>query len=281
MLILDSTTDTIRIRLSVATTSSPVTFYGSYRTTNSSSILPKNSYGTITSGSTDIIPAPASGEQNIVDYISAHNGDTVAATVFISLFDGTSQLTLFTTTLGPGEKLEYVEGQGFKVFTNAGSVKTSVNQGTSPVGSNTNQVILSADVVNSNVVANTLADVTGLSFPVLTGNVYSFRFVIFYSSANAATGSRWTINGPAFSQLGYTSDYALTATSRTTNNATAYQIPVAANATSATTTGNVAVIVGFIKPSADGTVVAQFASETSLVAITALAGSLVDYKQVI
>jgi hypothetical protein len=134
-------------------------------------------------------------------------------------------------------------------------------------------------VTNNNAVANTIADVTGLSFPVIAGNRYAFRFVIDYTAAATTTGSRWTLNGPAFTRLAYSSQYSLTATSSTFNEAVAYAIPAASSASSANTTGNVAIIEGFIQPSANGDVIARFASEIASSAIVAKVGSYVDYAQ--
>lgn len=141
-------------------------------------------------------------------------------------------------------------------------------------------VVLASDVVNNNASANTIADVTGLSFAVTTGNTYWFRFVIAYTSAATTTGSRWSISGPASpTLLNYHSIYTLAATTITTNNATAYDIPAASSATSLTA-GNIAVIEGIIKPSGNGTVIARFASEITSSAITAKAGSVLFWQQV-
>jgi hypothetical protein len=138
---------------------------------------------------------------------------------------------------------------------------------------------MTSDVINTNATANTIADVTGLSFPVTAGSTYWFRFTIPYTSAATATGSRWSINGPALTSLAYTSHYALTTTTQTQNyGLSAYNLPAASNATSAATTGNVAIIEGVITPSVSGTVIARFASELSGSAITAKAGATVQYK---
>lgn len=141
------------------------------------------------------------------------------------------------------------------------------------------RVVLGADVTNNNGTANTLADVTGLSFPVLSGVTYKFRFFIVYTAATTTTGSRWTLNGPAATSLVYRSQYTLTATSVTNNEGmTAYGTPSGANATSLTA-GNVAVIEGVIIPSAAGSVIARFASEVAISAIVAKAGlSFVEYE---
>lgn len=165
-----------------------------------------------------------------------------------------------------------------------GDLPTGTTGSTVAVGNHTHAgssyrtlVTLGSDVVNNNAIANTIADVTGLSFPVTNGTITRFVFTIIYNAAATATGSRWSINGPAFTLLGYSSRYSLTATSQTTNYANAYNIPAASNATSANTTGNIAIIEGIINPSANGTVIARFASEVLNSAITAKAGSTVEY----
>jgi len=141
---------------------------------------------------------------------------------------------------------------------------------------------LQSDVTNANASANTVADVTGLSFPVTAGRTYRFRFLIDYTSAATTTGSRWSINGPsAPTRLSYRSQYSLTTTSDTINTGLdTYDLPAASNATSAATTANVAIVEGYITPSIDGTVAARFASEVTVSAIVAKAGSAVDYHEV-
>ncbi len=136
-----------------------------------------------------------------------------------------------------------------------------------------------ANVVNSNAVANTLADITGLSFAVVAGNRYRFVIHIPYEAATT-TGARFTINGPAATKLSYRSEYSLTATTTTTNaGLAAYNLPAGANATSmASGTGNFAIIDGFIEPSANGTVIARFASEVASSAVTVLAGASVQFS---
>ena len=146
-------------------------------------------------------------------------------------------------------------------------------------GAGASRVWLPGDVVNNNAVANSIADVTGLSFPVVAGTKYSFKFFIVYSSAATTTGSRWSINGPATTFVHYRSQYPTTATAITNNAALAgYNLPAASNASSLTT-NNIAIIEGIIQPSANGTVIARFASEITASAITAIGGkSYVEYS---
>ena len=167
------------------------------------------------------------------------------------------------------------------MYATSGAVKQSINQGNSAVTSSTSLVTLGSDITNNNAVANTIQDVTGLSFPVVAGNRYKFRFVIQYTSAATTTGSRWTINGPGITSLRYRSQYSLTTTSRTFNEGlSAYDTPAASNATSAATGSNIAIIEGIIVPSANGNVIARFASEVSSSSIVALTGSYVEYQQI-
>lgn len=140
---------------------------------------------------------------------------------------------------------------------------------------------ITADVTNNNATANTLQDVTGLSFPVTSGQRYWFRFQIRYTAAATTTGSRWSINGPAVTELMYDSEYSLTATTKTSNFLlTSYNLPAASNATSASTGANRAIIEGYILPSANGNVIARFASEVANSAIVAKRGSMVQWMAV-
>lgn len=149
---------------------------------------------------------------------------------------------------------------------------------TGPVGVGL-RVTLASDVINNNAVANTIADVTGLSFPVVVNIRYKFRFHIVYTAAATTTGSRWSINGPSTTELAYRSSYTLTAASRTFNEGLgAYNLPAASSASSIAA-NNTAVIEGVIRPSASGNVIARFASEILSSAITAKAGmSFVEYE---
>ena len=157
---------------------------------------------------------------------------------------------------------------------------TTLNIPNYATGGGMTRVFLPSDVINNNAVANTIADVTALSFAVTANTTYQFRFVIVYSSAATTTGSRWSINGPAATHMSYTSQYPTTATAITNNAALAgYNLPAASNASSLTT-NNRCIIEGEIRPSADGTVIARFASEISASAITAIASgrSYVEYQ---
>lgn len=222
--------------------------------------------------------APSSPNVRGVDLFTIYNNDTANAVVTVVVTKSGTDYKKWKITLVPGDTFNFTKLQGAFVTDSNGSIKKTNVLGNSPVSSNLQMTVLGSDVINNNATADTLADVTGLSFAVLAGHRYRFRFNIFYTSAATTTGSRWSISGPGSpTTLNYRSVYSLAGTTVTTNNASAYDTPAASNATSLAA-GNVAEIFGFIVPSSDGTVIARFASEISSSAITALAGSFVEYQ---
>lgn len=284
MIILSTTTDEIHCVLSSAVTTNQLQFMTAWRDRTSTTFVAGRTVG-LTNNTTQVTlaAAPASSTQRIIDYLSIYNNDTANATVQIHFDANGSEYILFKCTLAAGEKLEYAEGNGFQVIANSGAVKQSLNQGNNtPGGSSLTAVVLGADVTNNNAVANTIQDVTGLSFSVTAGKMYYFKFIIYYTAAATTTGSRWGVNCTAglATNLSMTSEYSLTTTT-TTRNALiqAFDSPAASNASSATTTNNMAVMEGYFMPTATGTFIARFASEVLSSAITAKAGSVVYYQQ--
>lgn len=288
MITLTNTTHILELTTGSATNVDVFISYADHTTTGAT--LGDQQTLITTATTTTILAAPAASTQRQVKCISINNTSASSNAVTVKKDISTTEYDLFgPVTLGANERLEYLDGQGWKVFANSGAIKTSLNQGNNATSSSLSTVVLSADVTNNNAVANTIADVTGLSFPVTSGSTYWYRFVIMYTAAATATGSRWTINGPSNSLLGFTVSTPLTSTTNSSDSTSqthsgAYDVPATANATSATATAgqaNVVSIEGFVTPSADGTVIARFASEVANSAIIAKAGSCVFYQQVI
>lgn len=280
MLILSSETDAVEVVLAGARTTNdcPITAY--YRDITTTTFVPGRSLLN-TNGTTpvDAVTGPASSTQRVVDFLSVYNEDTASVTATLRFSDNGTTYTIATVTLGVGERLEYSNDRGVRVYSNNGAEKIASVAGSNPAASGIQQVVLGGDVTNNNAVANTIADVTGLSFAVVTGT-YWFRFVIDYTSAATTTGSRWSVSGPTISRLVYESRYTLTATTQTLNILTAYDSPAASNASSLTA-GNVATIEGYATFTASGTLTARFASEVANSAIVAKAGSQVQYVKVL
>ena len=281
MIILTTTTDALQVKLNGAITTNELPIIAMYRDMSDSEFTAGRSLNT-TNGATDVsfVPAPGASIQRIIDFICITNTDTVSHVVTIKYDANGTEYTLKELSLGVGESIEYNNDYGWKVYGNNGAVKTSLNQGTSPANSTLNVVIQPTDVVNNNAVANTIQDVTGLSFPVVAGNRYYFKFVIDFTSAINTTGSRWAVSGPSLTRLTMVSNYTLAATTQTLNSGVAaYDTPAASNATSIVA-GNIAIMEGYIQCSASGNVIARFASEISGSAITAKAGSMVQWLQI-
>lgn len=244
-----------------------------------------------TATTTTILAAPAASTQRQVKYISINNTSASSNTVTVKKDISATEYDIFgPVTLGQNERLEFLDGRGWQVFTNTGAIKNSINQGSAAISSSLSSVVLASDVINNNATLNTIANVTGLSFAVTSGNTYWFRFVIWYTAAATTTGSRWAISGPTTTLLGYKTNIGLSAAGTsgtdvmTDVNQGAYDTPAASNATSPTATAgqaNIAIIEGLITPSANGDVIARFASEIANSAITAKAGSTVFYQQVV
>ena len=284
MIILSETTDKLDLVLDGAITTNQLPCMTSWRDRTSTTFIAGRSLKN-TNNTTDIAIAsgPGTSTQRIIDFISVYNNDTANATVTIKFDANGTEYIIFKATLAPTERIEYQEGIGFKVFASTGAVKQSINQGANaPLTNALSTVILASDVTNNNATANTIANVTGLSFPVTANKKYYFKFIIYYTAAATTTGSRWCVSCDAgtAANLSMISEYSLTATTSTRNaNVQGFDLPAGCNATSASTTNNMAIMEGYFTPTADGTFTARFASEVLSSAIVAKAGSVCYYQQ--
>lgn len=276
MIVLSATNTKLEVAASVGS----VDCIASWRDVTTSGYAPGSSVATATAGTVDLVVAPAASTQRLIDYVSVYNKGTTRATVALQVDVGGTDRVLISKFLSVGERLEYVRGKGFRVLSASGVEQAGYLTGsTAPKGSRQVE-ILTADV-QCPAGANTFGDVTGLSFAVGIDDVYWFRFSIQYSANATTTGSKWSINGPAaFSEYVYYSKYSLTSTTETTNYALqAYDSPASCNATSPSTTSNLAIIEGIFRFGDVGSVIARMASEVAGAGnITALKGSMVQYQ---
>ena len=282
MIILEST-DKLQVKLAGAVLTSQAECYAAFRDTTVDSISP-GSTASITNNTAvvDLIGSPASSTQRVVDYISVYNADSTTITVTVQVDISGTDYTLIESTLFSGEKLEYQEGVGFRSLGSAGDLKQSNEAGYNNI-TGIDSVVLSADVTNANVVANTIADITGLSFSVTSGNTYWFRFIIPYVVNNSGNGSRFSVNGPTASALYYSSSYSTnTGAFQLNEGLSSYNLPAAANLTS-TVAANTAIVEGIATLSSSGSIAGRFAGEGAgpTFSLTAKAGAVVYYKQLI
>jgi len=282
MILLTSTGDLLRV---VTSNASALDVHASYVDLSGTTITPGRTNTAIASvTTTTVVPSPAASTQRTVKTLSCRNKGASQNVVTVLHTDGTTVVEIFEAVLAPDHSLQYHEAAGWWVTDSQGRAVTvtSTNAGV-PVTSGDTIVRLTADVTNNNATANTLQDVTGLSFPMLANKLYEFWFHIVYTAAATTTGSRWTIGlgGIGTTYLNYTSEYSLTNTT-TTRNALLQAVdqPAASNASSATTGNNWALIYGVVQPTADATLIARFASEIASSAIVAKINSFVRYRQI-
>jgi hypothetical protein len=282
MIILSETTDSLQAICGEAHSTDPQCFASWRDRTSTTFVAGRTVINTNGTNAVTMVAAPVSSTQRVIDFLTIYNADNINATVTVRFNANSVLYILFKATLAAGETLVFQEGRGFFILANSGAIKHSINQGNNTIGTALSAVVLGADVINNNAVANTIQDVTGLSFAVTAGNTYYFKFIIPYTAAASTTGSRWTINGPVTpTLLSYMSEYTLTTTSSTRNAMIqVYGSPSASNATSVVAQ-NHALIEGIIKPSDNGTVIARFASEITSSAITAKAGAVCYYQQIL
>lgn len=178
----------------------------------------------------------------------------------------------------------------FSAATGGGGGVTSVTAGSGiDINQSTGNVIITNGIGVAMLTSDQTTNISGLtsindlSFSVISGSTYRFRFVIHYEAFNLSTGSRFTISGAATSILSYRSMYSLGTGTQTLNPAlSAYDSPAIHNLNSSATAGNIAIVEGILRPSENGSVVARFASEASVGSafIRAKEGSYVEYQKI-
>jgi hypothetical protein len=281
MILLTSTSDLLRVTTS---TTANIDVHASYVDLSGTTVTPSRTNTTIsTATTTTVVSSPASSTQRTVKTLFIRNRHaTTTNDITILHTDGTTSVEFIKVSLNAGYTLRYDEGNGFEVLDSFGrSLLNNSDNGSNAAVNALNLVVLGSDVTNNNATANTMADVTGLSFSVTAGEKYWFYANIQYTSAATGTGSRWSMNGPSGTWR-FSSQYSLTATSFTLNTGlSAVDTPAASNATSATTGSNNAWIEGFFECTVTGTVVVRFASEVSSSAIVAKAGSVLQWVRVL
>ena len=281
MIVLSQTNDKIQVILGGAVATNQAQCVACWRdiTATPTYVAGRSVANTNNTSDVDLVASPAASTQRVVDYLSIYNNDTASIVLTVKFDAAGTDYILWKGTLLTGERAEYENGKGWTVVTSSGLIKMQQGNVGSALSS-FNVVTLASDVVNNNAVANTMQDVTGLSFAVSPGEVYWFQFQIWYSAAATTTGSRWSVSGPGSPNMTYMSEYSLAATTSTRNaNFTSFDLPATSNATSGSTTANMAVIEGFVAPASPGNVIARFASEVAASAITAKAGSRLVWQR--
>jgi hypothetical protein len=139
------------------------------------------------------------------------------------------------------------------------------------------QIAFKSTDQSSNVLA--YADIADLSFSVVAGRTYKFRIVCQYDVTNTSTGTRWAVNGPAFTRLLYNVLWSSGAGLQSNTAYNTYDAPTSTLNTNFTTQ-NCAVVEGIVVPSANGTLNARFACELTITSVTCKAGSYIEWEEI-
>lgn len=276
MLILSTTTDKIQVVLSGNVATTQLKCYAAYNDTTTTSITPGRN-ATLTNNTTavDLVSSPPGSTQRLVSYLSVYNSDTANATVTVNVVSTSTSYPVFSSTLMSGDKLEYQQGDGFKIIGSGGSIRMLPSQSGPNLTSNLQYAYVSADLTTN---TTTYIDITGLSFPVKAGKRYYFNFIIPYTSSQTFNGIKFSVNGPTNSYLAYYSVYPSSTTAVTYNNGlSGYDLPSAV--VSNTSLIGIVKLEGIVYATADGTLIGRYAGEAGANNIAAKKGAVVFYSE--
>jgi hypothetical protein len=263
MLLLTVITDKIQIITSAAVS---IDYHTSYLDmSNADPPVVKGSTSGRTNGNvnsagatTDIVPVPGGSTLRNVKAINVRNKDaSTACDVTVQFNQNGTLIELFKTTLAAGATLEYVEGVGFFVVQNVAKLDARLR--------------VANDVDNA---TTSFADITGLTCPVEAGKHYNFEAHIYHIENASTTGARFGINGPAMTAMrvnGF-SVFAGSLTAATFNSLTADVAAVDTSILGVTTSSAatpqvaIAIMSGWINPSASGTFACRSQSEVAVAA---------------
>jgi hypothetical protein len=127
-MLLDTTTDSIEVRLAAAHTTRALQFYASYHNIHSTNFIftPTKNFGS-TNGTTAVtmVPAPTSGRINQLRSCSVYNCDSVDHTVTIQVNSSSNLRTVYSVIIKVGEQIQFTLYEGWKIFNVDGILKTS------------------------------------------------------------------------------------------------------------------------------------------------------------
>ena len=144
------------------------------------------------------------------------------------------------------------------------------------------RVNLASDVVNILTTA-TIVDITGLSFPIVAGKKYNFKFTLIYTGAATTLGLRTSINcNVAATTVRFATQQVSTNTgsgAQIVFNGSAFDA-ISPNAVANLTSG-IAFIEGYIEANNTGTVIGRFSkASNNSGALTIKAGSFIEYTEI-
>jgi hypothetical protein len=216
-----------------------------------------------TATTTDVVAAPAASTLRNVKALNIRNKDASTACDVTVQFDQNATLfELYKTTLAAGATLEYIEGVGFFVIQNVAKLDAKLRVVT--------------DVVNA---TTSFADITGLTVAVENAKHYNFLAHLYHQTNATTTGAQFAVNGPTMTGMIGASVAEITTSVTAAAYASSAAVTARDTAFVVETTGPgavnmLAIISGWINPSAAGTFAMRLASEVAVASgLTVKAGS--------
>lgn len=254
MLLLLATTDTIEIITSAAATVDVVSSVQD-KTTSSGVIASASVRKAITTATTTAacVTAPASGvERNVVEMSIRNKHASLATDVTVHLNANSTLYQIIKVTLNAGETLEYIEGVGWFTIANTAALDR--------------RLVAVSDVTFAT--AATWGDITGLTCPLLSGKNYNFIANLYHINNATTTGSQFGVNigaAPTSLQIATIDTVTASATASVHSaGATATRDTAASVQTTGSAAITMAILSGWIKPSADGIFAVRATSEVTV-----------------
>lgn len=216
----------------------------------------------VTATTTDILAGPAASETRNAKVVNIRNKGAADNTVTVIFDQNGTDFELHKATLKTGEALEYVEGVGWFVL--AATAKLFKN------------LRVTSDYVNA---TTSFSDITGLTCAVESGKHYNFEAHLFHRSDATTSGSQFGINGPAVTLMSLNAIQQITASVTaaaygSSAAVTALETPAVVETTGPGANTFLAILSGYLNPSAAGTFAVRGRSEVAVAAgLTVKAGS--------
>lgn len=259
MLLLVSTSDKVQL---VTDSTATVDVHASYVDFPAPPTPGRKNTAISSATTTDIVAAPGgSVQRNVKTLVIRNKHASTTVTVTVQHTDGTTTAQLHQEVLAPGEALLFVDGVGFE------SVGPSYSR----------DAIRYVTSDSTHATAATFADVTGLTFAVLSGKKYAIDAHLIHQTNATTTGAQFGIGGVAMTEMMLSGIAMITASVTAAAYASSAAVTAVDTAFVVETTGPgavnmIALMRGYFIPSASGTLAVRATSEVTV------AGGLVVKK---
>lgn len=198
MIVLDATTEKIQVVLAGAVTTNQLNCYAAYRDITTTAYTPGNNpVNTNSTTDVDLVGAPGTDTQRVIDLINIYNADTVAATVTVKLDVSGTEYPLWKGTLTAGQTLTYTDSGGWS--TSNGALGYAINVHALTSSPTDGQTVYFGTMPKAPI---TTANVSKVYIPK-AGTIK--RAEIYCYSGTAGTAENWSL----YVRVNNTTDYLI------------------------------------------------------------------------